>query len=70
MASLFPPPKRDKHHALPDEIRRAIRDLKAEHPPLNLREIATICDLRFGRSISHRTARPSRICENWATARG
>ncbi len=57
MASLFPPPKPDKHHTLPDEIRRAIRALKAEHPPLNLREIATICDLRFGRSVSHHTVK-------------
>ncbi len=49
MASLFPPPKPDKHHTLPDEISRAIRILKAEHPPLNLRAIATICDIHFPR---------------------
>ncbi len=57
LASLFPPPKPDKHHTLPDEISRAIRTLKAEHPPLNLREIATICDIRFGRSVSHHTVK-------------
>ena len=57
MASLFPPPRPAKHHALPEELRRAIRALKAEHPPLNLREIATICDLRFGRSLSHHTVK-------------
>ncbi len=43
------PPKPDKHHTLPDEISRAIRILKAEHPPLNLRAIATICDIHFPR---------------------
>lgn len=57
MASLFPPTKRAKHRALPPEIRRAIIELKAEHPPLNLREIATICDIRFGRSLSHHTVK-------------
>jgi len=57
MASLFPPPKPAKHHALPEELRRAIRALKAEHPPLNLREITTICDIRFGRSLSHHTVK-------------
>jgi len=57
MASLFPPAKRAKHRALPPEIRRAISELKAEHPPLNLREIATICDIRFGRSLSHHTVK-------------
>jgi putative transposase len=57
MASLFPPPRPAKHHALPEDLRRAIRALKAEHPPLNLREIATICDLRFGRSLSHHTVK-------------
>ncbi len=57
MASLSPPPRPDKHRTLPDEIRRTIRDLKAEHPPLNLREIATICDIRFGRSVSHHTVK-------------
>jgi len=57
MASLFPPPKPAKHHALPEDLRRALRDLKAEHAPLNLREIATICDLRFGRGLSHHTVK-------------
>src|SRR5690348_5609883 len=32
MASLFPPPKVEKHHRLPAQVRAAIRDLKAEYP--------------------------------------
>lgn len=57
MASVKPSPERAKHQALPEDLRQAIRGLKAEHPPLNLREIATICDLRFGRSVSHHTVK-------------
>jgi putative transposase len=34
---------------LPPAICRAIVDLKAEHPPLNLEEIANICQTLFGR---------------------
>src|ERR671928_1139327 len=32
MASLFPPPKVEKHRRLPANVRAAIRALKAEHP--------------------------------------
>lgn len=42
---------------LPSEIRQTIIELKAEHPPLGLREIVGICRHRFDRSISHHTVR-------------
>ena len=37
-----------KRRVLPSAIRRTIVDLKAEHPPLNLEEIANICGVLFG----------------------
>ncbi len=48
MRSLFgsPPAKR---RLLPPRLRRLIVDLKAEHPGLNLNEIARICYVRSGR---------------------
>ena len=48
MASLFGSPHA-KRRVLPPAIRRKIVDLKAEHPPLNLEEIANICGALFGR---------------------
>jgi putative transposase len=48
MQSLFGSPKA-KRRVLPPAIRRKIIDLKAEHPPLNLEEIANICGTLFGR---------------------
>lgn len=48
MAGLFVTPKA-KRRVLPPAIRRKIVDLKAEHPPLNLEEIANICGALFGR---------------------
>jgi transposase len=42
---------------LPAEIRQAIVALKAEYPPLGLREIARICRHRFGRPVDHHTVR-------------
>lgn len=48
MLSLFDSPKA-KRQALPPNIRRAIIDLKREHPPLNFEEIANICAKLFGR---------------------
>lgn len=48
MGSLFASPKA-KRRVLPPAIRRKIIDLKAEHPPLNLEEIANICGALFGR---------------------
>ncbi len=59
MASLFEPPPSSAtdRRALPAEIRQAIVDLKAEHPPLRPGEIATICRRRFRRSVDHHTPR-------------
>jgi transposase len=48
MLSLFNSPKA-KRQVLPPNIRRAIIDLKREHPPLNLEEIANIRAKLFGR---------------------
>jgi transposase len=56
MASLFdhpplpsPPPAPDLPQALPPALRQLIRDLKVEHSPLRVHEIATICFVRMGR---------------------
>ncbi len=57
MASLFGPPKVERHRTLPEEIQRAILALKAEYPPLRPNEIATICGVRFRRRPSHHTVR-------------
>jgi hypothetical protein len=46
--SLFGSPKA-KRRMLPPAIRRKIVDLKAEHPPLNLEEIANVCGVLFAR---------------------
>ncbi|MDP9358109.1 MAG: helix-turn-helix domain-containing protein [Chloroflexota bacterium] len=59
MRSLFqaddtPAPDR---RSLPLGIRKAIVELKAEHPPLSLRQIATICEHRFDRPVSHHTVK-------------
>ncbi len=56
MESLFasPPAKR---RVLPPTIRRAIVDLKAEHPPLNLEEIANVCGTLFGRRPDGQTVK-------------
>jgi putative transposase len=59
MRSLFEvedPPGPDRR-ALPLGIRKAIVELKAEYPPLSLRQIATICAHRFDRAISHHTVK-------------
>jgi putative transposase len=56
MASLFAAPKA-KRRVLPPAIRRKIVDLKAEHPPLNLEEIANICGRLFGRRPDGHTVR-------------
>ncbi len=57
MASLFGPPKVERHRTLPEEIQRAILMLKAEYPPFRPHEIATICGVRFRRRPSHHTVR-------------
>jgi transposase len=56
MESLFASPKA-KRRVLPPAIRRKIVDLKAEHPPLNLEEIANICGVLFGRRPDGHTVR-------------
>lgn len=55
MAGLTPEPPGDGRQRLPDDVRQAIVDLKAEYAALNLREIATICYVRFGQRPSHHT---------------
>jgi len=57
MASLFAPPKVERHRTLPTEMQHAILALKAEHPAFRPHEIATICGVRFGRRPSHHTVR-------------
>jgi len=55
MASLFaaePPPPQ---HRLPDQLRQMIVDLKVEHPPLRVHEIATICYARTSRRPDAKT---------------
>lgn len=58
MASLFPPekppavPKLDNPRTLPPPMRQAIVDWQAECPTLGLRELATLCYVRFGRRPS------------------
>ena len=55
MRSLFAsddPPAPDRR-SLPLGIRKAIVELKAEYPPLSLRQIATICRERFDLSLIH-----------------
>jgi len=59
MASLFETtvPATTDRRALPAEIRQAILALKAEYVPLRPNEIATICQQRFHRPVSHHTVR-------------
>lgn len=56
MESLFGSPKA-KRRVLPPAIRRNIVDLKAEHPALNLEEIANICGVLFGRRPDGQTVK-------------
>jgi putative transposase len=58
MRSLFHkerPPSPEPGHSLPPEMCQLIVNLKAEYPGFSLREISTICFLRFGRKLSHHT---------------
>jgi transposase/transposase-like protein len=59
MHSLFAPElsAMPDRRALPLGIRKAIVELKAEYPPLSLRQIATICAHRFDRPVSHHTVK-------------
>lgn len=54
-----------KHRELPPSLRRLIADLKAEHPPLNLGEIARICWVRSGRRPSEHTVKRVLREEPW-----
>jgi len=56
MASLFPPATTTRQR-LPSEIRQVIRDLAAEYPAFRPHEIATICQVRFGRRPSPHTVK-------------
>jgi putative transposase len=40
---------------LAEDVREALRALKAEYAGFGLRELAVICDVRFGRRLSHHT---------------
>ncbi len=57
MASLFGPPKVERHRTLPENIRRHILALKAEHPAFRANEIAKICGVHFGRRPSPHTVK-------------
>jgi hypothetical protein len=52
--SLFPT---GRGPTLKPEIRRLIVDLKVQHPPLGLGEIAAICYVQFGRKPSKNTVK-------------
>jgi putative transposase len=57
MASLFGPTKVERHRRLPEDIRRHILALKAEHPPFRVHEITTICWVQFGHRPSPHTVK-------------
>ncbi len=57
MASLAPPPQRERHLRLPAAIRQAIVDLKRAYSALNTHEITTICWARFGQRPSPHTVK-------------
>jgi len=54
MESLFDTP-RARHRKLPPSLRRLIVDLKAEHPPMGMGEIANVCYVCSGRRPSKHT---------------
>jgi transposase len=56
MESLFDAQKA-KRRALPPRIRRMIVDLKADHPPMGLGEIANVCYVYSGRKPSKHTVK-------------
>lgn len=57
IASCIPPAKVEKHHQLPEDMRRRIVMLKAEHPAFRPYEIARICELEFKRRPSPHTVK-------------
>lgn len=62
MAGLFPSPREDDEttsngRRLPHELQQLIVDLKAEHPPFRVNELATICYAVSGRRPSPHTVK-------------
>jgi transposase len=57
MRSLFATERTAPPLRVPDTIRETVAALKVEHPGLHFREIATICYVRFGRKLSHKTVK-------------
>jgi putative transposase len=58
MVSLFHQPRPsspEPGRSLPPEMCQLIVNLKSDYPDFSLREIATICFVRFGRKLSHHT---------------
>lgn len=55
MAGLLPPTAEQQQRRLPAEVRQAILQLKAEHPPFRPQELVSIIEVRFGYSVSHHT---------------
>lgn len=64
MESLFDT-RSAKRRRLPPAMRRLIVDVKAEHPPLSLGEVAAICYVRFGRRPSKHTVKRILSEEAW-----
>ncbi len=57
MQGLFTPAKVEKHRRIPEEIRRHLLALKAEHPAFRVEELVRIGTIRFGRHLSHHTVK-------------
>jgi putative transposase len=55
ICAFCPPDTPQPPNRLPPDIKALILDLKAEHPPLRVNEIATICYARTGRRPDDRT---------------
>jgi transposase len=55
MASVFPTSPTAPPARLPPELRTFLVEMKAEHPPLHLRELQMMCFVRFGRRPSRQT---------------
>ena len=55
MQSLFLQAPATASHRLPPDLYQLIIDLKVEHPPLRVHEIATICYARTGRRPDAKT---------------
>jgi putative transposase len=55
ICGLRPPEAPPPPHSLPADVKALILDLKAEHPPLRVNQIATICYARTGRRPDEKT---------------